>query len=93
MLFAMTDVLTFPNGRVISHFTLHVQKAQRKDFINRLGSPFFEKTSVEVMEVDKSLPELETSISVLAHIREQTQRQSISITKVFNSLCRNYMSS
>ena len=93
MLFAMTDVLTFPNGCVTSHFTLHVQKAQRKDFINRFGSPFFVKTSVELMEVDKSLPELETSISVPAIIREQTQRQSISITKVFNSLCGNCMSS
>ena len=70
----MADVLTFPNGCVSSCFTLNAQEAQRMEFINRLISLFLAKTwtsaasssSVDVVEVDKSLPKSETSISVPA---------------------------
>ena len=68
----MANVLTFPNGSVSSCSTLNAPEAQRKKLINWLSSLFFEKTwtsttssfFVDVVEVNKSLPKLETSISV-----------------------------
>ena len=68
----MADVLTFSNECVSSCFTLNAQEAQRREFINRLSNLFFAKTwtsatsssSVDVVEVDTSLPKSETSISV-----------------------------
>ena len=72
----MADVLTSPNGCVSSCFTLNAQEAQGKgkEFINRLSSLYFAKSltsvasssSVDVAEVDKSLPKSETGISVPA---------------------------
>ena len=70
----MADVLTFPNGCVSSCFTLNAQEAQRKEFIHWLISLFLTKnwtsaassSSVDVVEVDKSLPKSEASISVPA---------------------------
>ena len=71
----MADVLTFPNGYISSCFTLNAHQARGAEFFNRFSSlNFLAKTltysasssPMDVEGVDKSLPKLETSLSVIS---------------------------